>query len=96
MSADLATALNDVTFALSPLPDGYYIEGDKVTGGILVCCKYPEPEGLGFFISKKVIDEGRHVQAAEGAFPGLMKAVEAQTVPEPKGVANGPDPGHVE
>lgn len=98
MSADLATALNDVTFALSPLPDGYYIEANEKTGSILVCCKYPEPDGLGFAITKQTIADGLHVQFAEDNFGDLMRQVEGQpsASPELRGVANATDTDHVE
>lgn len=86
MSPELQRAVNAVTQELSPLPEGYYVEGDEASGSVLVCCKYPEPDGLGFAISAKSIAEGGYVEKAAEAFADLMKAVEAGAAEPAAGV----------
>lgn len=88
--AELNDAVNDVTQALFPLPDGYFIEPNEDLGTIMVGCKYPEPDGLGFAITKATIKEGRHVAVAENMFPELVQAVERARK------ANGADVSNVE
>lgn len=65
-----------VTAALSPLPDGYYVEGDEKTGSVLVCCKYPEPEGMGFAITMQDLEDGV-LDEVDDRFAELVNAVEA-------------------
>ena len=73
---DLAEAVNEVTVALSPLPADYYIEADEKHCCVLVCCKNPPPEGLGFAVTAQTIQDGRHVDVALEMFPSLVTAVE--------------------
>jgi hypothetical protein len=68
-------AVNEITAALHPIPEGYFIEGQE-DGTVIVGCRFPEPEGLGFAITLLDIVEGRHVQRAVDSFTDLMKAVE--------------------
>jgi hypothetical protein len=88
--ADLTDAVNEITQALFPLPEGYYIEPNPEIGTIIVACKYPEPDGLGFAITKETIAGGSHVAVAENMFPELVQAVERARM------ANGADISHVE
>lgn len=70
----LQNALNDVRLALAPLPDGYSIEvRDK---GLIVGCKFPEPDGIGFAITERDIALDQHVAVAVKSFPGLLYAVQ--------------------
>jgi hypothetical protein len=88
--ADLTDAVNEITQALFPLPEGYSIEPNPDLGTIMVACKYPEPDGLGFAITKQTIADGSHVAVAESMFPELVQAVERARR------ANGADSSHVE
>jgi hypothetical protein len=87
-SPELQNYVNQVTAALSPLPDGYYVEGDEPTGSVLVCCKFPEPSGLGFVITAKRLAEGGYLDMIEDRFADLVQAVESGAVPEPRATPN--------
>jgi hypothetical protein len=67
--------MNEVEAALSPLPEGYSVSAGP-HDSILIGCKYPEPEGLGFAITAITIQDGNHVDAAVESFGALMHAVE--------------------
>jgi hypothetical protein len=75
MDPKLQRALNEVLAALSPLPEGYTVEGGP-NGSILVGSKYPEPDGLGFAITAQSIADGLHVEEAIANFGQLMRLVE--------------------
>lgn len=76
ISPELRKAMNEVEAALSPLPEGYRIEASDSGTAIIVACKYPEPDGLGFAITAMTIADGRHVDDAIAHFGLLMHAVE--------------------
>jgi hypothetical protein len=76
ISPAMRKALNEVEAALSPLPEGYTVEPTANGNAIIVACKYPEPEGLGFAITELEIKDGKHVERAVENFGPLMRAVE--------------------
>lgn len=76
LSQSLQDAVNAVTAALHPMPEGYYVEGDEKNGCVLVCSRYPEPDGLGFAITAREIAEGDYTDIAVDSFGDLMKAVD--------------------
>ena len=71
----LQDRVNAVVAVLSPLPDGYYIEGDEKSGSVLVCSKFPEPDGLGFAITVHDLEDGG-LDTVEDRFAELVSAVE--------------------
>jgi len=83
--------VNAVTSALSPLPEGYYVEGDDKSGSVLVCCKYPEPQGLGFAITAQHLEDGA-LDVIDDRFAELVSAVEAARM----GTVNGALPGRLQ
>ena len=69
----LQRAFDEVSLALAPLPEGYFVEiKDK---GIVVGCHFPEPDGLGFAITAETIRDDRHINEAVKSFPELVKLV---------------------
>lgn len=85
MTPELQKALDEVSAALAPLPDGYSVEANG--GAILVMSANPMPDGLGFSISAKMIAEDRHVEIALGAFSDLVREVEMKMLEN--GCGNG-------
>jgi hypothetical protein len=94
MAPELQAALNTITAALHPLPDGYFIEADEPSGAVLVYSKYPEPQGLGFAVSAKRVAEGGDFDDIVEVFQDLMQQVNAALQQQAVGEASGMDKSH--
>lgn len=68
--------VNEIEAELFPLPEGYFVEANN-DGGVIIYSKYPEPEGLGFVITARTIEEGDHVAKAVDGLADLIPAVDA-------------------
>jgi hypothetical protein len=91
MAPDLQAALNAITAALHPLPNGYFVEADEPNGAVLVYSKYPEPQGLGFIVTAKKIADGEYVDQVVEVFADLQQQVNAALQAQAMGEASEMD-----
>jgi hypothetical protein len=93
MAPELQAALNAITAALHPLPDGYFVEADEPNGAVLVYSKHPEPQGLGFVVSAKRVAEGGDFDDIVEVFQDLMQHVNVALQQQAQGEAGEMDKG---
>lgn len=72
----LPEVATEIERVLAPLPEGYSVTTDVGSGSVLVCCKYPEPDGLGFAVTAKNIADHDDFEWVSDVFADLIREVD--------------------